>query len=42
VIFHQSRLPVGVSGGLLVSQPGGGAQVVWDSLPDLPPNVEIR
>jgi CRISPR-associated protein Csd2 len=33
VTFHQSRLPRGVQVGFAVSGEGGGASVVWDSLP---------
>jgi CRISPR-associated protein Csd2 len=34
VIFHKSKLPVGVRAGFVTAREGGGAQVVWDQVPD--------
>lgn len=34
VTFHQSRVPAGVQVGFVVTGPDGGAQVLWDSVPE--------
>lgn len=34
VTFHQSRLPNGVQAGFVVTADGGGAEVIWDDVPE--------
>lgn len=41
VAFHASRVPVGVSVGLLMSASGGAAEVVWDWKARALPQVEV-
>jgi len=34
VTFHQSRLPNGVQAGFVVTADGGGAEIIWDDVPE--------